>query len=145
MECYVLGYDGVRYQLPTLLAWKLEYGSRVPCDAFWVRCLWEPGEEKALSPAVRFIAEENGETVFTGVVDEFECQWSDSGGSLEISGRGLAALLLDNETQGADYLTDSRISSVGNFEFTATGDSMLCTFDVTSIYGTTTATTEVTI
>lgn len=42
-------------------------------------------------------------------------------------------------------LTDSRISSVGNFEFTATGDSMLCTFDVTSIYGTTTATTEVTI
>lgn len=30
---------------------------------------------------------------------------------------------------------DERITSVDNFNFVVTGDEMLCTFDVTSIYG----------
>lgn len=30
---------------------------------------------------------------------------------------------------------DNRIKSVDNFKFTVTGDEMLCTFDVVSIYG----------
>lgn len=40
-------------------------------------------------------------------------------------------------------LQDDRIQSVDNFQFTFSGDEMLCTFDVTSIYGTTTITKEV--
>lgn len=32
-------------------------------------------------------------------------------------------------------LRDDRIQSVGNFVFTSSGDSLLCTFDVVSIYG----------
>ncbi|MCF6466337.1 DUF2634 domain-containing protein [Clostridium sp. Cult2] len=32
-------------------------------------------------------------------------------------------------------LQDERITSVDNFNFDITGDEMLCTFDVTSIYG----------
>lgn len=40
-------------------------------------------------------------------------------------------------------LQDSRITSVDNFDFVITGDEMLCTFDVTSIYGEITITMEV--
>jgi hypothetical protein len=32
-------------------------------------------------------------------------------------------------------LLDDRIQSVGNFVFVSSGDSLLCTFDVVSIYG----------
>jgi hypothetical protein len=40
---------------------------------------------------------------------------------------------------------DDRITSVDNFIFTATGDNLLCVFDVLSIYGVTTITKEVEI
>lgn len=40
-------------------------------------------------------------------------------------------------------LTDDRISNVENFAFTIQEDSILCTFDVVSIYGTNTYSKEV--
>lgn len=40
-------------------------------------------------------------------------------------------------------LQDERVKSVGNFSFVISDDSMLCTFDVTSIYGDVTITKEV--
>ena len=40
-------------------------------------------------------------------------------------------------------LQDERITNVENFSFTVNGDSILCSFDVVSIYGTTSATKEV--
>lgn len=42
-------------------------------------------------------------------------------------------------------LQDERITNVNNFQFIINGDEMLCTFDVTSIYGTTSITKEVNI
>ncbi|SHH76219.1 Protein of unknown function [Caloranaerobacter azorensis DSM 13643] len=42
-------------------------------------------------------------------------------------------------------LQDERIKSVDNFKFEINGDKLLCTFDVTSIYGDLTITKEVTI
>lgn len=42
-------------------------------------------------------------------------------------------------------LQDERIISVDNFQFTRAGDELTCTFDVISIYGTTTITKEVNI
>ena len=41
-------------------------------------------------------------------------------------------------------LEDERITSVDNFQFTDNGDSLFCTFDVTSIYGSLTVSREVT-
>ena len=41
--------------------------------------------------------------MFTGVVDECQVEQSGSGSVLELSGRGMAALLLDNEALGEDY------------------------------------------
>lgn len=42
-------------------------------------------------------------------------------------------------------LEDERITSVENFEFSITEDSILCTFEVVSIYGTSTISEEVNI
>lgn len=42
-------------------------------------------------------------------------------------------------------IQDERITSVSNFIFTVSGDKMLCTFDVSSIYGESTITKEVNI
>lgn len=42
-------------------------------------------------------------------------------------------------------LQDNRIQSVDNFVYSVSGDSMLCTFDVVSIYGELTITKEVNV
>lgn len=42
-------------------------------------------------------------------------------------------------------LRDERIKSVENFQFTISGDEMICSFDVTSIYGTIKISKEVNI
>ena len=98
-----MGYDGARYRLPTVTRWSFRYGLGSPCDSFEVCCLWEPGEERALAGAVRFEAVHEGERVFTGVVDEYACIQDGKGSRLELSGRGLQALLLDNEALPAEY------------------------------------------
>ena len=103
MQGFLECYDGRRLALPDLLSWHLEYTSGVPCDSFALSCLWEPGQADAVADAVRFTAQQDGETVFAGVVDEVECGWDSGGGKLEVSGRGMAALLLDNEALGCQY------------------------------------------
>lgn len=72
-------------------------------DSFQLTCLWEPDSGNDLAEAVSFTAEENGERLFTGVVDECERGWDTAGGPLTVAGRGMAARLLDNEALGADY------------------------------------------
>ena len=102
MRCWVrLG--GGELELPTAVRWKFCYGTDTPCDSFFLRCLWERGQEKALSAACRFFAEWEGERVFTGVVDEYAVLCGKDGLYLELSGRGMAALLLDNEVLPAEY------------------------------------------
>jgi len=97
--------SGAVWELPTLTAWRLEYTCGVPCDSFWLRCPWEPGSGTAPKDWVTFVAYESGARVFTGVVDECQMSLSGSGGMLEVSGRGMAARLLDNEALGQDYGT----------------------------------------
>ena len=70
-------WDGRRVVLPDLTSWRMEYACGIPCDSFYLECLWEPGEAGALAEAVRFAAEEDGERVFTGVVDEVCCGWDE--------------------------------------------------------------------
>ena len=103
MNGWLLTADGKRWRLPAMLEWELDYGCATPCDSFRVVCLWDPGQEELLARTVRFEAREGEETVFTGVVDECVITRSGAGSRLEVSGRGLAALLLDNEAQSAEY------------------------------------------
>ena len=103
MEGYLLRYDGVRIDLPPFTGWKLRRTGSVPCDSFEGACPWDAGAEPELEKASRLIVEENGARRFTGVLDEYELTWDGRGGGLSLSGRGLAALLLDNEARGQDY------------------------------------------
>ena len=103
MTAYLILNDGTRRKLPELLEWKLEYGCGTPCDSFRVVCLWNSVNDSLLDKAVRFEAFEKDERVFNGIVDESEVSWSMQGCRLEVNGRGLAALLLDNEAVGTDY------------------------------------------
>ena len=105
MRGYMTDARGETWMLPVLTAWQMEYTSGVPCDSFWLRCPWEPGNGTDPARWVTFFAEHEGERVFTGVVDECEMTQSAAGSVLEVSGRGMAALLLDNEALGQDYGT----------------------------------------
>ncbi|HJH61834.1 MAG TPA: hypothetical protein IAC84_00965 [Firmicutes bacterium] len=114
MECWVVLGDGGRVTLPETVRWEFCYGTGVPCDSFFVRCLWESGQERLMSQACRFYARWEGEQVFTGVVDEFACVCGGEGLYLEVSGRGMAALLLDNEAMPAQYQLATRADIVAD-------------------------------
>ena len=103
MEWTRLCYDGTEYTLPTPVAWRLNYGLGTPCDSVWVKTLWSAGQESRLADGTRLRVTEKGETLFFGVIDECETQWSPAGCVAEITGRGLQALLLDNQAEAADY------------------------------------------
>ena len=103
MTGYLLTAGGGRLDLPPFTAWRLKRTQGVPCDSFEGHCLWEGGMEPLLEEACRLIIEEKGARRFTGVLDEYELEWNGAGSGLSLSGRGLAALLLDNEAEGKDY------------------------------------------
>ena len=112
IKCWVRLGDGGELELPTAVSWKFCYGTDTPCDSFFLRCLWERGQEKALGAACRFFAEWEEERVFTGVVDEYAVICGKDGLYLELSGRGMAALLLDNEALPAEYQRCTRADIV---------------------------------
>lgn len=112
MRCWVTLGGGGQLELPTAISWKFCYGTDTPCDSFFLRCLWERGQEKVLGAACRFCAEWEGQRVFTGVVDEYAVICGKDGLYLEISGRGMAALLLDNEAMPAEYQRATRADIV---------------------------------
>ena len=103
MTGYVRTCDGRRLTLPALLQWSVRLTDGDPCDSFSVRFLYEAELSEALRKAVLFEAEELGRMVFTGVVDDYEIRMDKKGLLVEMTGRGLAALLLDNQAEAADY------------------------------------------
>ncbi len=99
---YLLTAGGERLELPPFSRWRLRRTGAVPCDSFEGSCPWDGGLTPVLESACRIIIEDEGVRRFTGVLDEYELDW-ENGGVLTVSGRGLAALLLDNEAAGEDY------------------------------------------
>lgn len=112
MVCRVTTGDGAAITLPTAVKWSFNYGTGTPCDSFSLTCLWEMGQETELMGACRFYADYEGERVFTGVVDEYACTFDSKGGRLELAGRGMAALLLDNEALPVEYQSATRADIV---------------------------------
>lgn len=96
-------YDGERYQLPMLVEWELTYTGSVPCDSMAVTCLYDQGMSAALPKAVRFTAQADGAVTLRGVVDAYEVSLSPQGMLVTVEGRGMAALLLDNESEAVTY------------------------------------------
>lgn len=103
MDAFVTCWDGRAYRLPEMLEWEFSYGLGEPCDGFVMTCAWEPGAEKLMADAIRLRAEQDGSIVFTGIVDEYRCVRDRSGSKMELSGRGLQGLLLDNEAMPVEY------------------------------------------
>lgn len=103
IQCTLIGNDGSSIPLPAPTKWNFSYGTGLPCDSFYVRCPWEPGAETAAADAAFFHAHHNSERVFTGAVDEFACVCGRDGLYLELSGRSMAARLLDNEAIPVRY------------------------------------------
>lgn len=103
MKGYLTTCDGVQFELPTLLKWEFSYTGSVPCDSFTLKCAYEPAMAEVLRRAVRFTAREDGTVEFAGVVDECGVTCDEKGLQLEVSGRGMAALLLDNEAESVSY------------------------------------------
>jgi hypothetical protein len=95
--------NGREYEMPVLLSWSTVHTTGVPCDSFEVCCLYDEMMAPILSDAVRFRGVVNGITVFFGVVDEYEITIDDGGKTVGVAGRGLAALLLDNEAEAVEF------------------------------------------
>lgn len=103
MKGYLTDSAGAVWALPTLLSWDVKHGLGEPCDAFEVSFAYAKELLPLLYGAVRFRGEYGGETVFRGVVDEYEVTADGTGLTAAVRGRGLAALLLDNQCEAAQY------------------------------------------
>lgn len=102
-RAYFTELEVVQEPLPALLEWQLRRTGGVPCDSFRVKCLYSAEMGEALKAACRFAATENGVTRFRGVIDEWSAVCGAEGAVLTVEGRGMAALLLDNEAEAVTY------------------------------------------
>jgi len=114
IRCWVTKGDGSVLSLPTVVSWQFNYGTDTPCDSFAIKCVWQQGQEKDLSCACRFSAQWDGQRVFTGVLDEFAITCGRDGLYLELYGRGMAAVLLDNEAMPMEYQRATRWDIIEN-------------------------------
>lgn len=96
-------YDGAQYELPVLLRWDLDYTGMVPCDSMTAACLYDAEMAEVLPKATQFTAFQDGKVMLRGVIDAYEVSLSRQGLLAEIEGRGMAALLLDNESEALSY------------------------------------------
>ena len=103
MTGFITLCSGQGRELPELFSWDLTHGFCSPCDCFEVSFLYSPEMLAPLAEAVRFKAVHEDETVFFGVVDELELSADAAGCAAVLRGRGMQALLLDNEAESADY------------------------------------------
>lgn len=103
MTGYIRDLSGRRSQLPCFLGWDIRRTDGEPCDSFSVSFACSDSLLELLPQALLFEADHGGERVFTGVVDEFTAKLSPEGFIGELTGRGMAALLMDTQVQGSDF------------------------------------------
>ena len=74
-----------------------------PCCAFEARLIFSEGAANAARSCARVRIYEGGTLRFTGVLDEVITSRDADGRTLELAGRGLAALLMQRECEGAEF------------------------------------------
>lgn len=95
--------DKVRWLLPVLTAFTLDTGRWDECGSFQVEFPWDLSGCAALERAAELTLLDDGQTVFTGVVDEVEMELGKAGRRCRVCGRSLAARLLDNQAPGGEF------------------------------------------
>ena len=96
-------WSGQSCRLPTLLSWTLTYTGGVPCDSMTVCCPYDESMAEVLPNATRFTALQDGAVMLRGVIDAYEISLSSQGLLVTLEGRGMAALLMDNESEALTY------------------------------------------
>ena len=97
--------SGVAVSLPPLLEWSIRQTDGDPCGSFSVCFAFEAAWLPVLKQAVGFTAEDDGRTVFTGLVDDFAVKLDRRGALAEVSGRSMAAVLMDNQVRAAEFVS----------------------------------------
>ena len=105
MIAIVKSAKGAGTQLPALLQWSVKRTDGDPCDSFSVQFACSKETKAVLEQAAEFQAYEKGRLVFTGIVDDFELRLGKDGVLAEVTGRGLAARLMDMQTKAAEYVS----------------------------------------
>ena len=96
-------WDGDAYEMPVTLSWRILRTGGVPCDELEALCLYDGELGEVLPQVSRFAAYDGEEAVLLGVLDEYEMSAGEDGLLLRVTGRGMAALLLDNEAEAVLY------------------------------------------
>lgn len=95
--------NGQTFSLPELREWDILRTDGEGADAFALCFPLQPEHAEILRQAVRLTLREGRSILFCGLVDEVECTVGPSGLQAVVIGRGLAARLLDNEVDGAEF------------------------------------------
>lgn len=103
MTGYVTLHGGQTRQLPALLQWDIVRTDAEPCGAFRVQFAHTPALLQELQLATGFYAEHGGRRVMTGVVDDVTVCLDKNGLLAELTGRSMAARLLDTQVRAAEY------------------------------------------
>lgn len=103
MTGYLTTAGGDVWRLPALLEWELLRTDGDGCDSARVVFPYEPMRLEVLKQTTRLRLEQDGKTEFFGVVDDFCAQVGQNGRSVELSSRGLMALMLDSQLRAAEY------------------------------------------
>lgn len=103
MDAYVIDGAGKTTKLPVLLSYAVKHTRGEPCDALELECPVGSGVASALESASYVRCEHGGEVVFYGVADEYVLTLAASGYTAELSARGMAARLLDSESEAMEY------------------------------------------
>ena len=104
MEGLLITASGEERALPPLLAWEItRTNSGSPADAWQVRFAADAGTEALLRDGTRVVLRDADTVKMAGMVDEAAVRLDEDGCIAELNGRGMAALLLDNEALPASY------------------------------------------
>lgn len=117
MTAFVRTGEGQLLELPVSDMWEFHYGLGLPCDHFVLRFPWEGELPASLDTWSLFQGYEGEQLVFTGVIDEVEGRYSSTGAVMELSGRGMAARLLDNDSLGQEYMTATLGDILSNYVY----------------------------
>ncbi len=103
MTGYLTNYENTEFRLPELISWEICHSWGLPTDSFQIALAYRGDLASLLGSATRFRGVYGGGTVFYGIVDEYEMDFSGAQSLIHISGRGLGGLLTDNQCEKAEF------------------------------------------
>lgn len=115
MTGYLIDSADTQTELPEFLSWDVCHGVGEPCDWFEVSFIYYSSQLPKLRSARRFIGKNKDDIVFCGIVDEYSISIDKNGSVVTVTGRGDAALLLDNELSAQEYETLSSTQMLEKF------------------------------